>query len=46
MRYSYLIAAGLLAIVGMASAANDPYNGLWKIDDSKSGWSDGNFRRT
>jgi len=43
MRYSYLIAAGLLAIVGMASAANDPYNGLWKIDDSKSGWSDGNF---
>ena len=35
----------LLALImsGLAVAADNPFAGTWKIDDSKSSWSDGRF---
>ena len=37
-------AAGIALSVGsLAVAAGSPFDGTWKIDDSKSSWSDGKF---
>lgn len=36
-------AFGLLLVCGIAAGADDPLNGTWKIDASKSSWSDGKF---
>ncbi|HEV2388918.1 MAG TPA: hypothetical protein VGS20_16875 [Candidatus Acidoferrales bacterium] len=39
-----LVAGGILLLAaGLASAANNPFAGTWKIDDSKSSWSNGQF---
>jgi hypothetical protein len=44
MSYRSLLTLGVLLSTSIAVfAASDPYDGGWKIDDSKSSWSDGKF---
>lgn len=38
-----LVCSIALAICGPAAAAGNPFAGTWRIDDSKSSWSNGKF---
>lgn len=44
MSYRPLLALGVFFLASIpVLAATDPYDGSWKINDSKSNWSDGKF---
>ena len=43
MKAAFLALGAALAVTTLAMGAASPFTGTWKIDDSKSTWSDGKF---